>query len=100
MISTYKLFQVLRSPYISEKSNTFQKKNNIIIFKVSIRSNKNDIKLAVEKIFLVRVDSVNTIIMKGKKKKKGKYNIFHSNWKKAYVKVQVGQNLDTLKNIN
>lgn len=99
MISDYKLFQVLYAPHVSEKSTVFFKKNNIIILKVAVKSTKYDIKCAVRKLFSVEVKSINTIIMKGKLKKKGKFNIRRNHWKKAYVQLYAGQNLDFINNV-
>ena len=94
MISSEKTFEVLRSPLISEKA-TFVSQFNYYVFKVSIRSNKSDIKQAVEKIFKVDVKSVNTLNQKGKRKRfKGKLGT-RPNIKKAFVKLAEGQTIDT-----
>ncbi|CAL4323633.1 50S ribosomal protein L23 [Buchnera aphidicola (Pterocallis alni)] len=96
----YQIFKVLYAPHISEKSTIYAKKNNIIILKVSMKSNKRDIKRAVEKLFSVQVKNINTVLVKGKRKIKGKYNIKFSNWKKAYIKLKAGNSVDIIKNIN
>tara|TARA_Y100001954_G_scaffold233080_1_gene285621 strand:+ start:1038 stop:1343 length:306 start_codon:yes stop_codon:yes gene_type:complete len=94
MISSEKTFEVLRSPLISEKA-TFVSQFNYYVFKVSTRSNKSDIKQAVEKIFKVDVKSVNTLNQKGKRKRfKGKLGT-RPNIKKAFVKLAEGQTIDT-----
>ncbi|CAL4324194.1 50S ribosomal protein L23 [Buchnera aphidicola] len=98
MISKDRLFDILYSPHISEKSSILSEKNNKITFKVSFRSNKHIIKLAVEKLFSVDVQKVNIICMKGKKKNKGKKIIVRNNWKKAYVTLKKGQKLDFMNN--
>ncbi|CAL4323886.1 50S ribosomal protein L23 [Buchnera aphidicola] len=100
MISEFQLFQILYSPYVSEKSTIFKKKNNVVIFKVSIKATKKEIKSAVEKLFSVNVNSINTVLIKGKCKKKGKYDIRRSNWKKAYVKISKDQNIDFINDIH
>ncbi|QCI27334.1 50S ribosomal protein L23 [Buchnera aphidicola] len=94
-----KFFKILYSPHISEKSTLFLKKNNTIIFKVAIKSTKNEIKLAIQKLFSVQVENVNTVSMKGKVKRKGKYNTRRNHWKKAYIKLKSGQNLDFINNV-
>lgn len=99
MILQNELFKILYSPHISEKSSIFSKKNNRITLKVSIKSNKNNIKLAIKKLFSVDVEKVNIVYMKGKKKKRGKYNVFRNNWKKAYITLKKGQHLDLMNNI-
>ena len=94
MISSEKTFEVLRSPLISEKA-TFVSQFNYYVFKVSTRSNKSDIKQAVEKIFKVDVKSVNTLNQKGKRKRfKGKLGT-RPDIKKAFVKLAEGQTIDT-----
>ncbi|CAL4323769.1 50S ribosomal protein L23 [Buchnera aphidicola] len=99
MISKYNIFKVVHSPHVSEKSNMLFKKHDIIILKVSINSTKQDIKLAVQQLFSISVRSVNTVFVKGKIKKKGKYNTRRKNWKKAYIRLQKGQNLNVINNI-
>ena len=68
VLSSEKLFEVIRSPLISEKA-TFISQFNYYVFKVSPSSNKLQIKEAIEKVFNVKVKSVNTLVQKGKKKK-------------------------------
>ena len=94
IISSEKTFEVLRSPLVSEKA-TFVSQFNYYVFKVSVRSNKSDIKQAVEKIFKVSVKSVNTLNQKGKRKRfKGKLGT-RPDIKKAFVKLAEGQTIDT-----
>tara|TARA_B100000029_G_C17545734_1_gene948371 strand:- start:707 stop:1012 length:306 start_codon:yes stop_codon:yes gene_type:complete len=93
-ISNEKTFEVLRSPLISEKA-TFISQFNYYVFKVSPKSNKSEIKQAIEKLFKVEVKSVNTLNQKGKKKRfKGKIGV-RPNTKKAFVKLAEGQTIDT-----
>ena len=92
-ISQGRTFEVIRSPLISEKS-TFVSQFNHYVFKVSIDSKKVEIKTAVERIFNVKVKSVNTLIQKGKKKRfKGKIGS-RVNVKKAYVKLEKDNTID------
>ena len=67
-LSTERMYEVIRSPLISEKA-TFISQFNYYVFRVSTNSNKKEIKEAVEKVFNVKVKSVNTLNQKGKKKK-------------------------------
>jgi large subunit ribosomal protein L23 len=64
------------------------------VFEVAPRSTKAQIRTAVEKLFNVRVVSVNTVVVKGKKKKQGRFVGFRPNWKKAIVKIAAGQSID------
>tara|TARA_B100000029_G_scaffold77631_1_gene69212 strand:- start:187 stop:507 length:321 start_codon:yes stop_codon:yes gene_type:complete len=92
--STERIYEIIRSPLISEKS-TFISQFNYYVFKVSPNSSKKEIKNAVENIFKVEVKSVNTLNQKGKKKRfRGKVG-FRAGTKKAFVKLAEGQTIDT-----
>ena len=92
-ISQGRSYEVIRSPLISEKS-TFVSQFNHYVFKVSIDSKKHEIKSAIEKIFSVKVVSVNTLIHKGKKKRfKGKIGK-RIDIKKAYIKLEKDNTID------
>ncbi|CAL4043775.1 50S ribosomal protein L23 [Buchnera aphidicola (Tetraneura ulmi)] len=94
------LFEVISSPLISEKSSFISKKNNTVVLKVNIKSNKSEIKNAVQKFLSVRVKEVNTLIIKGKlKKHKNKITIGKS-WKKAYVILEKGENFNFINDSN
>ncbi|MAZ07288.1 MAG: 50S ribosomal protein L23 [Rickettsiales bacterium] len=94
VLSSEKLFEVIRSPLISEKA-TFISQFNYYVFKVSPSSNKLQIKEAVEKVFNVKVKSVNTLVQKGKKKKfRNKIGV-RADTKKAFVKLESGNSIDT-----
>ncbi|WP_343189900.1 50S ribosomal protein L23 [Buchnera aphidicola] len=98
MINKEYMLKIFRGMHISEKSSSISGKNNIFIIKVLKDSNKIEIKNMLEKIFNVSVIKVNTLIIKGKKKnsKKGSVNKvgFKKNWKKAYVTLKKGDNLN------
>ena len=89
-----RIMNILLSPHVSEKSTTVAEKNNQVVFKVVPNANKQEIKQAVEKLFDVKVDSVNTVNMKGKvrnfRQKPGR----RKDWKKAYVSLAAGQDLN------
>lgn len=88
-----KLYDVLRKPLMTEKT-TNQGSFNKFAFEVSTRSNKEMIKEAVESIFNVKVDSVRTLMQKGKRKVfRGRVGQ-QSNWKKAVVTLKEGHTLD------
>ena len=67
-VSQGRSFEVIRSALISEKS-TFVSQFNHYVFRVSIDSKKHEIKTAVERIFNVKVKSINTLIQKKERKK-------------------------------
>ena len=86
-------YDIIRRPIITEKA-TLASENNTIVFEVSIQSTKKQIKGAIENLFSVKVDSVNTLIVKGKVKRfRGKLGK-RRNLKKAYVTLVEGNTID------
>lgn len=89
-----RVFTVLREPHISEKSTLRAEMDNQYVFKVAIDATKAEVKQAVEKVFNVKVNGVQTIKVKGKMKR----NRFGFNrkpsWKKAYVSLEQGHSID------
>jgi large subunit ribosomal protein L23 len=66
---------------------------NKYVFEVATKATKPQIKKAVEKLFKVKVESVNTLVVKGKKKRTGRFVGYRSDWKKAIVKIEKGQTI-------
>ena len=93
-ISSEKVYEIIRNPLISEKS-TFVSQFNYYVFKVSPKSTKPQIKQAVEKLFNVKVLSVNTLNQNGKLKKFRNILGKRPNFKKAFVKLAEGNTIDT-----
>ncbi|WP_211214907.1 50S ribosomal protein L23 [Actinobacillus capsulatus] len=91
-----RLLKVLKAPHISEKATTNAEKSNTIVFKVALDANKAEIAQAVAELFEVKVDSVRTVIVKGKTKRRGAKVGRRSDWKKAYVTLQEGQQIADL----
>lgn len=85
---------VIKAPIITEKSANLQQNNNCITFSVDIKANKVQIKQAVEKIFNVKVESVNTINVRPKKKRVGRYVGKTNRVKKAIVKLKEGSSIE------
>jgi large subunit ribosomal protein L23 len=98
MISEERLLKILLSPHVSEKSSISIEKFNTVVLKVLNNATKYEIKCAVKKIFNVEVDSIKTLKVKGKKKRQSNRIVQKSNWKKAYIKVKKGYNLDFIGN--
>jgi large subunit ribosomal protein L23 len=88
------LFEIIRKPLITEKANLLKDAAQIVAFEVARNANKIEIKQAVEKAFSVKVKSVNTIQQRGKIKRLGQNVGQRSNWKKAYVTLEEGHNID------
>ena len=84
---------IIKAPIITEKSSNLAV-NNTITFSVDIRANKTQIKQAIENIFNVKVESVNTINVKPKKKRVGRYVGKTNKVKKAIVKLKEGSSIE------
>ncbi len=94
MITEERILKVLRAPHISEKATVAAENANTVVFKVAMTATKKEIKAAVEKLFEVEVKSVNTLVVKGKTKRQGARQGRRSDWKKAYVILKEGQDID------
>ena len=89
-----RLAQVLVAPIVSEKATMAAEKHNQVLFKVLRDATKPEIKAAVELMFKVSVDSVQTVQHKGKQKRFGKSTGRRDHVKKAYVCLAEGQELN------
>ncbi|HXH30966.1 MAG TPA: 50S ribosomal protein L23 [Bacteriovoracaceae bacterium] len=93
------LENVLIKPLLTEKTSKVTEDFNRYAFVVNIKSNKNQIKSAVEKFFDVKVTNVRTSVLPGKTKRAGKGHKKSSTMKKAYVQLQDGQKIEFFKGI-
>ena len=84
---------IIKGPIMTEKSAGLAQ-NNVITFSVDPKANKTQIKQAVEKVFNVKVESVNTINVRPRRKRVGKYIGYTSKVKKAIVKLQEGSSIE------
>jgi large subunit ribosomal protein L23 len=89
-----KLYSVIRAPRVSEKTVRAQEISNQYAFEVATTATKADIKTAVEKLFDVKVESVNVLNVKGKNKAFRNRNGRRGDWRKAYVTLVEGQSID------
>lgn len=89
-----RLTQILRRPLVTEKTTRVRADGNQIVFEVLLDANKREIKKAVEDRFQVTVKSVTTARMKGKPKRFGRFQGRRSDWKKAYVRLADGEDID------
>jgi large subunit ribosomal protein L23 len=89
-----RLLQVILAPVISEKATMLADKREQVIFRVATTATKPEIKAAVELLFKVQVKDVKVANVKGKNKRFGRFNGRRSNWKKAYVCLKPGQELN------
>ena len=84
---------IIKGPIMTEKSSNLAQ-DNIITLSVDVKANKTQIKQAVEKIFNVKVESVNTINVPRKKKRVGRYSGYTNKVKKAIVKLKEGSSIE------
>ncbi|QZA79534.1 50S ribosomal protein L23 [Deefgea tanakiae] len=93
-IAENRMLQVILAPVVSEKSTMIAEKTEQVVFRVATDATKAEIKAAVELLFKVKVDAVNVVNVKGKSKRFGRTNGRRKDWKKAYVSLVSGQELD------
>ena len=89
-----RIFQILVGPHTSEKATTIADLSNQYVFKVAIDASKLEVKKSVEQLFKVKVVNVNTLRVKGKVKRNKNGYSTKSTWKKAYVKLEQGHDID------
>ena len=87
-------FDIIRRPRITEKSVYLQNELGYYTFEVDRRSNRGEIKDAVEQLFGVKVASIKTMNYSGKKRRVGRSVGMTSDWKKALVKLADGQQIE------
>lgn len=89
-----RLYKIVLAPVISEKSTMAAETSNQVVFKVVTTATKIEIRDAVEKMFDVKVDNVRVLNVKGKTKRT-RFGLGRRNdWKKAYVRLAAGQEID------
>jgi len=91
-----RLYKVLLGPVISEKAAMATEESNQVVFKVAKNATKPEIKAAVEQLLEAKVVDVRTAVVKGKTKRTKHGMGKRSDWKKAYVRLEEGQDLDLL----
>ena len=89
-----RIYQVLLGPHVSEKSTLIAEDSSQVVFRVAKTATKPEVKAAVEQLFEVKVRDVRMATMKGKRKGFGRIRGRRSDWKKAYVALEAGQDID------
>ena len=89
-----RLLMILREPHTSEKTTIIAEKFKQFTFKVLKNATKNEIKQAVEHMFNVKVSGVSVVNVKGKKKRFKQLSGQRSDWKKAFVSLHPGSDID------
>lgn len=88
------LHEIVRKPLITEKATLLKEDAQVVTFEVARGANKIEIKQAIEKAFDVKVKAVKTAIFRGKVKRVGTNLGQRNNWKKAYVTLEEGHDID------
>ena len=94
--SEARLLQVIEGPLVSEKSTYVADKFEQVIFRVATTATKPEIKAAVEQLIKVQVESVQVVNVKGKLKRSGRFAGKRKDWKKAYVCLKPGQEINLM----
>jgi large subunit ribosomal protein L23 len=90
-----RMLNIIFGPHLSEKTANISEQNNQVTFKVAGDATKQEIKQAVESLFNVQVRDVQVLNVKGKTKRTARGKIrSRSDWKKAYVRLEQGQQID------
>ncbi len=92
-----KVVKILRRPVVTEKSALHEKDNNEYMFRVDLKATKPEVRKAIKELYGVDIESVNTIIRKGKKIRFGKIEGQRSDEKIAIVKLKAGQSINIYK---
>jgi large subunit ribosomal protein L23 len=87
------VWEILRRPIITEKGLDQKDKRRTVCFQVHPHATKTEIKQAVQKIFKVKVDSVQTANFVGKERRRGRFTGYRPDWKKAYVRLKAGEKM-------
>jgi large subunit ribosomal protein L23 len=89
-----RLMKLVLAPVISEKSTFVADKGNQVVFRVASDATKPEIKAAIELMFKVQVDAVQVVNVRGKGKRFGQFTGRRRHWKKAYVCLKEGQEIN------
>jgi large subunit ribosomal protein L23 len=89
-----RVFQVLLGPHVSEKAAIVGDASNQYVFKVAVDATKLEIRKSVEQLFKVKVNNVTTLKVKGKVNRNKYGYSTKPTWKKAYVRLEQGQDID------
>jgi large subunit ribosomal protein L23 len=89
-----KPYEIIKRPLITEKTNIQKEIANQLTFEVDRRANRIEIKRAIEIAFKVKVDNIQTMHVKGKVKRRGRFVGKRRDWKKAIVTLMPGERID------
>lgn len=86
-------YRIIRRPIITEKGLGVKETQHTVVFEVAAQATKTEIKQAVQQIFKVKVADVRTANFPGKMRRRGRFEGYRRDWKKAYVKLAAGEKM-------
>lgn len=95
-MSTERIYSLIRSPHVSEKTARTQELSNQYVFEVAPDATKPEIKAAIERLFSVKVEAVQVVNVHGKNKTFKGRSGKRTGWRKAYVRLGEGQSIDLM----
>jgi large subunit ribosomal protein L23 len=93
------MYEVIKRPVLTEKTTLQKELSNQVTFEVDRRANKIEIKDAVERIFKVKALDVQSMMVRGKTKRVGRFSGKRSDWKKAIVTLKPGEQVPFLEGV-
>ena len=90
---------IIKTHIMTERTTKLKQDNNEYVFEVDKRANKYQIKIAIEKTFKVKVDSVRTSVVPGKLRRMGRFEGKSGTWKKAIVRLKTAQSIAIFENV-
>jgi large subunit ribosomal protein L23 len=87
------VYDVIKRPLVTEKGVTKKDGERTLCFEVAAGANKTQIRQAVQTIFKVKVEDVRTSVTAGKLRRRGRFSGYRADWKKAYVRLKVGEKI-------
>lgn len=94
-----RVYEIIKAPLDTEKTNLQKEFHNKVSFEVDPRANRIEIRKAVEHIFDVKVQSVHTMHVRGKLKRRGRIVGRQKNWKKAIVTLMPGSRINFFEGV-
>lgn len=88
-----KLYETILRPIVTEKAVGKKEAESTLCFQVAKDATKTDIRVAVEKLFKVKVADVHTVNNLGKLRRRGRFTGYRPDWKKAYVRLKAGEKM-------
>ena len=86
-------YRIIRRPIITEKGLGVKETQRTVVFEVAAQATKTEIKQAVQQVFKVKVEAVRTANFPGKMRRRGRFEGYRRDWKKAYVKLAEGEKM-------